>query len=123
MTDREKLIELLSVNTCPNAICNFCEHFKNSHACEKHKKEVIADHLIANGVTVRERGRWVHPKGYVVSNGFLCSECGHEEASYHPINPRPGGCCKADEHGNFFHPPKKNFCSNCGADMRGNEDA
>ena len=49
---REKLIELLSVNACPNAICNFCEHFKNGYACERHKKEAVADHLIANGVTI-----------------------------------------------------------------------
>ena len=68
------------------------------------------------------QGRWVHPKGYVVSNGFLCSECGHEEASHHPINPRSGGCCIADENGNFFYPPKINYCPNCGADMRERKD-
>ena len=62
-------------------------------------------------------GRWVHPKGYVVSNGFFCSNCGYEEVSLHAINPRSGGFCIADEHGNFFHPPKKNYCSNCGAKM------
>lgn len=68
-------------------------------------------------------GRWVHPQGYVVSNGFICSECGHEEASHYPINPRPGGGCLADENGNFFQPPKINYCPNCGADMRGDGDA
>ena len=67
-------------------------------------------------------GRWIHPKGYVVSNGFLCSECGHEESSRHVINPLPGGGCKADENGNFFYPPKTNYCPNCGADMRERED-
>lgn len=51
---REKLIKLLSVVTCPNKICNFCEHFENGVACERHRNEVIADHLIANGVTVQE---------------------------------------------------------------------
>ena len=105
---REKLVEFQSIITCPNAICNFCEHFKNKSACEKHKKEVIADNMIANGVTVHECGEWVHPKGYVVSNGFLCSKCGHKEASYYPINPRPGGAYIADENGNFFYPPKLN---------------
>ena len=79
--------------------------------------EKIATHLIANGVTVQECGEWVHPKGYVMSNGFLCSKCGHEEASYYPINPRPGGGCIADENGNFYYPPKLNYCPNCGAKM------
>ena len=117
MDVREKLVELQSIITCQNAICNFCEHFKNKSACERHKKEVIADNMIAHGVTVQECGEWVHPKGYVVSNGFLCSKCGHKEASYYPINPRPGGAYIADENGNFFHPPKLNYCPNCGAKM------
>lgn len=73
--------------------------------------------IIAKGVTVQEYGHWVHPKGYVVSNGFLCSKCGHEEASYYPINQRPGGAYIADENGNFFYPPKLNYCPNCGAKM------
>ena len=71
--------------------------------------ENAANILIGNGVTVQEYGEWVHPKGYVVSNGFLCSKCGHKEASYYPINPRPEG--------NFFYPPKLNYCPNCGAKM------
>lgn len=79
--------------------------------------EDVAEHLISNGVTVQECGEWVHPKGYVVSNGFLCSKCGHKEASHYPINPRPGGAYIADENGNFFYPPKLNYCPNCGAKM------
>ena len=59
MDVREKLVELQSIITCPNAICNFCEHFKNKGACEKHKKEVVADNMIANGVTVQE---WISVK-------------------------------------------------------------
>ena len=59
MDVREKLVELQSIITCPNAICNFCEHFKNKDACEKHKKEVIADNMIAHGVTVHE---WISVK-------------------------------------------------------------
>ena len=79
--------------------------------------ENAANILIDNGVTVQECGEWVHPKGYVVSNGFLCSKCGHKEPSYYPINPRPGGAYIADENGNFFYPPKLNYCPNCGAKM------
>ena len=70
MDVREKLVELQSIITCPNAICNFCEHFKNKSACERHKKEVIADNMIAHGVTVQE---WISVEdelpevgGYVV---------------------------------------------------------
>ena len=79
--------------------------------------EEIADNMLENGVTVQECGEWVHPKEYVVSNGFLCSKCGHEEASHYPINQRPGGAYIADENGNFFYPPKLNYCPNCGAKM------
>ena len=79
--------------------------------------EAVADHLISNGVTVQECGEWVHPKEYVVSNGFLCSKCGHEEASHYPINQRSGGVCIADENGNFFYPPQLNYCPNCGVKM------
>ena len=77
----------------------------------------IAQHLIANGVTVQEYGEWVHPKEYVVSNDFLCSKCGHKEASNYPINPRSGGFYISDENGNFFYPPKLNYCPNCGVQM------
>ena len=59
MNVREKLMELQNIITCPNAICNFCEHFRNKSACEKHKKEVIADNMISNGVTVQE---WISVK-------------------------------------------------------------
>ena len=51
VTNRKKILELLEVDTCPNAICNFCEHFRSTSACERYKRERLADHLIANGVT------------------------------------------------------------------------
>ena len=54
MDTKEKLVELLGITPCPNAICNYCEHFKSSYACKKHKKEVIAERLIAHGVAVQE---------------------------------------------------------------------
>ena len=104
MDVREKLVELF---------------YDNNVRCDQ-KIEGLADDvmdIIAHGVTVQECGEWVHPKGYVVSNGFLCSKCGHEEASYYHINQRSGGVCIADENGNFFYPPKLNYCPNCGAKM------
>ena len=104
---REKLIELINESRVTNTEHSVCIN----------GSKYIADHLIANGVTVKECGEWVHPKGYVVSNGFLCSKCGHEQSSYRPINPRSGGVCIADENGNFFYPPELKYCPNCGAKM------
>lgn len=109
MDVREKLVKLI----------------KGSKLCSKRFDDqysdrtiaIIADYLIANGVTVQEYGEWVHPKEYVVSNDFLCSKCGHREVSYYPINTRPGGGCIADENGNFYYPPKLNYCPNCGIKM------
>ena len=66
MDVKEKLVELLGVITCSNTICNFCEHFQNKNACERHKKEVIADHLITNGVTVQE---WVSVEDRLPEHG------------------------------------------------------
>ena len=109
MDVREKLIEILKQAPFEGKVLD--EWWWE----EKIKR--IADHLIRNGVTVQECGEWVHPKGYVVSNGFLCSKCGHEEASYYHINQRSGGVCIADENGNFYYPPKLNYCPNCGAKM------
>ena len=98
MDVREKLVELI----------------ESARYWGSNTSEEIADHLIRNGVTVQEYGEWVHPKECVVSNDFLCSKCGHREVSYYPINPRPGGGCISDENGNFFYPPKLNYCPNCG---------
>ena len=103
MDVREKLVELLDIIIQPG---------------QKTLGD-IADYLISNGVTVQECGEWMHPKGYVVLNGFLCSKCGHEEASHYPMNQRAGGVFIADENGNFFYPPKLNYCPNCGAKMDG----
>lgn len=79
-------------------------------------KEVISEAPIVEVVEV-VHGKWVHPKGHIVSNKFLCTVCNHGESSYHVINPLPGGGCKADENGNFYYPPRMNYCPNCGAKM------
>ena len=54
MDVREKLVELI----------------ESARYWGSNTSEEIADHLLRNGVTVRGCGEWVHPKGYVVSNGF-----------------------------------------------------
>ena len=109
MNVREKLVELL----------DDMQRSGTGYFGSAIENKKIADYLISNGVTVQEYGEWVHPKEYVVSNDFLCSKCGHKEASCYPINPRPGGGCIADENGNFYYPPKLNYCPNCGVKMEG----
>lgn len=65
MTDREKLIELLQNDPCPGldiADCGFCQYVD----AEDCFAERIADHLLANGVTIQ---RWIPasepPKEYI----------------------------------------------------------
>ena len=89
MQDREKLIELLDgVLTTEDVTAS----------------EEVADHLIANGVTVRERGRWIqHGELDEDGNGqYHCSVCSAGE-KHNPIVDVP-------------------YCWKCGADMRGEED-
>ena len=61
----------------------------------------FADHLIANGVMVRERGRWE----WITEDVYGCTNCG---ATNHVKE--------------VMGQPDFNFCPNCGADMRGEED-
>lgn len=53
MTDREKLIELIEENDrrCCGAICEVCLYTKEGEVCQS---AMLADHLIANGVTVQQ---------------------------------------------------------------------
>lgn len=80
MNDREKLIALVK-----RAIIEW----EYGDASEK-----IADHLIAHGVVVREKGEWVYDHWCE----FKCSKC--------------GALSKTEPRG------EENFCPNCGADMR-----
>ena len=92
MPDRKKLIDLLMDKPFGNST----EEREIAHA------EDVAEYLIANGVTVRERGRWILQRYYgglrkgMVAR-IICSECGYPNE-------------------------KTNFCPNCGADMGGEED-
>ena len=109
MADREKLIELVhdGEQQCSKILCRNCEHFAKLAKC---KANMIADHLISHGVTVRERGRWE-----IYDDGYGC------ELMYCPI-------CKSEfyDGDNDTIDQLHNFCPNCGADMRpkgeGDED-
>ena len=84
---RDKLIELIQ-----NAV----------GGCARHWAELIADHLIANGVVVREKGEWVNN-----SDGYPeCNRCGYKP-QYDPM---------------FDDIYYSDFCPNCGSDMRKEEN-
>lgn len=52
MTDREKLIELLDrCDRCNAEYCNQCEFGNDIDGCVLRQKEIIADTLLAHGVT------------------------------------------------------------------------
>ncbi len=126
MAEREKLIELMregrykAENICnDNDDCQSCTIADPKGNC---KANFVADHLIANGVTVQKwipvterlptredanetesilaihkeerRGRW--QEGYLIHK-YGCSSCGARQDMISP------------------------YCPNCGADMRGEE--
>lgn len=88
MADREKLVALLESDDCP-LLYVLGENMGT-----------LADHLLANGVVVREKGEWeIHGQ---VDTMFYCSKC------------------KLNVSG--FEKRWLNFCPNCGADMRKGEN-
>jgi hypothetical protein len=93
---REKLIELqLQADIEDEVSENTTQH-----------RGYIADLMIANGVTVREKGEWDDSGRYQFTDGtkaIRCTEC---------------GCALTEiEYQKYFY----NFCPVCGADMRGEE--
>lgn len=84
MTDREKLITLIQ-----SAVDGCATHWAGS----------IADHLIANGVTVQTPGKWIHP---VPGDGA----------------PRCSNCKKPPVFDTgYWRYHETDFCPNCGAKM------
>lgn len=86
---RDRLIKLIM--ECSTFTPRYANQAR-SHA------EYVANHLINNGVTIRERGEWIEDG--CCNN---CSRCGGEVARYDDDD------CYQDF----------DFCPNCGADMRG----
>lgn len=79
LNDKEKLIELLKKNLF-----------------DDYDFEDIAEELIANGVTVRAKGKWVRQDDTYTR--FMCSNCGTKNHAF-----------------------RYDYCSHCGADMKGAE--
>ena len=82
MTDREKLLNLL-MDEIPNP------------SPWDGEIRLLLDHLLANGVVVREKGEWIWDKRH---SNYFCSRCGAYDITI------------------------PHFCSDCGADMRKGEN-
>ena len=54
MDIREKLVEIMEDLGCNDEYCKDCEFCNDIDGCVHRQKEIIADRLIANGVTVQE---------------------------------------------------------------------
>ena len=73
MADKEKLVELLKLNyPCDYEDCEDCQRCDDEAACLQRLKEVLADHLIENGVTIPVRS-----KDTGECRMFCCSRCGY----------------------------------------------
>ena len=65
MDVREKLVEIMEDLGCNDEYCKDCEFCNDIDGCVHRQKEIIADHLIANGVTVQE---WISVKDRLPDN-------------------------------------------------------
>ena len=108
---REKLMELVYAarvhadEECDKQEgCSRCPYDAQADMCQNGP---IVDHLIANGVVVREKGEWLHVCGKGRHAEYECSEC-----KIH--------VCFDEKIGGDI--PAYNFCPNCGADMRKGEN-
>ena len=108
MTDREKLYELMDAARAYADLecdkrdgCSCCPNDSRGEFC---LTPWMVDHLLANGVVVREKGEWVD---HFVRD-WRCSNCGEKIKKVRNVD----GYCYDD---------KPNFCPNCGADMTGGD--
>lgn len=106
MTDREKLIELLDqCDRCNAEYCNQCEFGKDIDGCVLRQKEIIADTLLANGVTfaadTNDGGKWIKadqpPEDWKGEGGYL--------TNYYVYTPEYGV-----DIGNYMKPADKWLC-------------
>lgn len=96
---RNRLIELLKQRSCVYIPCDGdCGDCKNIEMFDE-DIEQIADHLIANDVTIREHGKWIKT---CVPNVYQCTNCKRPT--------QMDMLCDSEV--------LRAFCPNCGADMR-----
>ena len=65
MDVKEKLVEIMEDLGCNDEYCKDCEFCNDIDGCVHRRKEIIADRLIANGVTVQE---WISVKDRLPDN-------------------------------------------------------
>ena len=75
MSDREKLIEILSIPIFPHL--------------DADPAEVVADYLIDNGVMVQKQGRWKQAR-HTEAPLYICSKCDKSEYKQHNYCPNCG---------------------------------
>ena len=94
MTDREKLIELLTDNLphCDNPM-----QYTYDEVVER-----LADHLIANGVTIQEAGYWE----WDTEDIYKCSNCGDKVHVKEVMGQPDWGFCPACGAKMLPEPPK-----------------
>lgn len=105
----EKLYELLRSNVCECPNCAGCQYCDDDDGCVSYMEHRMADHLIANDVTIVRHGRWIITQRYediidmdVVK--FTCSVCGEYRLTASGLN------------------QATNYCPNCGARMDGESE-
>ena len=98
---REKLMELVYAarvhadEECDKQEgCSRCPYDAQADMCQNGP---IVDHLIANGVVVREKGEWQ----YIGGDEWCCSVCGYVTSTE-----------------GRWEPMMDDFCRGCGSDMR-----
>ena len=100
MDVREKLVEILSVNRCPEDGCDFCD-YADFNDCRAH---FLADYLVAHGVTVQECGYWVSLTD-CANAGVYCSVCNKK------VYKEDYAWC------NRKNKLRSDYCPHCGAKM------
>ena len=122
MTDREKLIALIKEGECGALAledCSYCK-YDGEDDCSY---QLLADVLLANGVVVREKGEWDIKRRH--HGGFRRYTGRDDFGEEHTITVDERSECDepyCPKCGKWNESVWRNFCPNCGADMRKGEN-